>query len=69
MRLLLLKQGWYNYEYAFVPAGSNVPEVAHFEGSHYETENDYLILTYFRDPGVRYDRLTGVTVANTRSRQ
>ena len=42
------------------------PEGAHFEGDHYETENDYLILTYFRDPRDRYDRLTGVTVANTR---
>jgi hypothetical protein len=63
---LLLKQGWYNYEYAFVPAGSDLPEGVHFEGSHYETENDYLILTYFRDPRQRYDRLTGVTVANTR---
>ena len=43
----------------------SVPEGAHFEGDHYETENDYLILTYFRDPRERYDRLTGVTVANT----
>jgi hypothetical protein len=49
-----------------VPAGSKVPEGAHFEGDHYETENDYLILTYFRDPHERFDRLTGVTVANTR---
>ena len=63
---LLLKQGWYTYGYAFVPAGSKVPEGAHLEGDHYETENDYLILTYFRDPHERYDRLTGVTVANTR---
>ncbi len=64
---LLLKQGWYNYEYAFVPDGSEIPEGFHFEGSHWETENDYLILTYFRDPTARYDRLTGVTIANTRS--
>jgi hypothetical protein len=63
---LLLKQGWYNYEFDFVPSGSQFPEGAHFEGNHYETENDYLILTYFRDPRQRYDRLTGVTVANTR---
>ena len=62
---LLLKQGWYNYEYEFVPSGSQLPEGVHFEGSHYETENDYLILTYFRDPSQRYDRLTGITVANT----
>lgn len=64
---LLLKQGWYNYEYAFVPDGSAAPEGFHFEGSHWETENDYLVLTYFRDPAARYDRLTGITLANTRA--
>ena len=66
---MLLKQGVYNYEYAFVPSGKEYPEGFHFEGSHWQTENDYLILTYFRDPSKRYDRLTGVTVANTRIRQ
>ena len=63
---LLLKQGWYNYEYLFIPAGGSGPEGYAFEGSHWETENDYLILTYFRDPTRRYDRLTGITLANTR---
>lgn len=63
---LLLKQGWYNYEYAFLPDGASLPEGVYFEGSHWETENDYLILTYFRDPTRRYDRLTGIAVANTR---
>jgi len=66
---ILLKQGWYNYEYDFVPSWKEYPEGAPFEGSHWETENDYLILTYFRDPTKRYDRLTGITVANTRGRQ
>jgi hypothetical protein len=66
--MLLLKQGWYNYEYAVIPSDSDVPEGFAFEGSHWETENDYLILTYFRDPATRYDRLTGITLANTRNR-
>ncbi len=63
---LLLKQGWYNYEFAFVPAGRDLPEGFNFEGSHWETENDYLVLTYFRDPTKRYDRLTGINLTNTR---
>ncbi|HUW94076.1 MAG TPA: type IX secretion system plug protein domain-containing protein [Bacteroidales bacterium] len=67
--VLLLKQGWYNYEYDFVPDRSGQPEGFYFEGSHYETENDYLILTYFRDPTQRYDRLTGATVVNTRGKK
>jgi len=49
-----------------LPDGASSPEGFHFEGSHWETENDYLILTYFRDPTTRYDRLTGITLANTR---
>ena len=64
---LFLKQGWYNYEYVVVPSGGGAPEGFPFEGSHWETENDYLILTYFRDPAERYDRLTGITLANTRN--
>ena len=54
---LLLKQGWYNYEYVFQKDGDtgNVP--TKFEGSHYETENDYLILIYYRNPRERYDRV------------
>jgi hypothetical protein len=64
---ILLKQGWYNFEYEFVPKDSQVPEGFHFEGSHYETENDYLIITCFRDPALRYDRLTGIAVVNTRN--
>jgi hypothetical protein len=65
--MLLLKQGWYNYDYVVIPSGSGTPEGFAFEGSHWETENDYLILSYFRDPATRSDRLTGITLANTRS--
>lgn len=66
---MLLKQGWYNYEYVFVPSGAAVPAGFPFEGSHWETENEYLVITYFRDPTARYDRLTGITLVNTRVRQ
>jgi hypothetical protein len=63
---LLLKQGWYNYEFNFIPDGQNIPLNEMFEGSHYETENDYLVLVYFRDPQLRYDRLVNAITANTR---
>ena len=65
--IILLKQGWYNYEYVVIPSGSGTPGGFAFEGSHWETENDYLIITYFRDPATRYDRLTGIALANTRA--
>jgi Type 9 secretion system plug protein 1st domain len=65
---MLLKQGWYNYEYVFLKNGSHDGTATLFEGSHYETENDYIVLIYYRKPGGRYDRLTGSVVFNTLNR-
>ena len=39
-----------------------------FEGSHYETENDYLIFIYYRNPRDRYDRVIGSVTTNTLNR-
>ncbi len=64
---ILLKQGWYNYEYVFVPEGS-ATSVPMFDGDHYETENDYIILVYYRNPRDRYDRLAGSLTLNTLNR-
>lgn len=41
----LLKQGWYNYQYQ-VESKSLPPN--YFEGSHFETENFYEILVYYK---------------------
>ena len=65
---LLLKQGWYNYEYVFQKDGSSATIATKFEGSHYETENDYLIMIYYRNPRDRYDRVIGTAVTNTLNR-
>jgi hypothetical protein len=62
---LLLKQGWYNYEFDFIPDGKSIPDNTTFEGSHYDTENDYLMLVYFNDPRLRYDRLVEASIVNT----
>ena len=61
---LLLKQGYYNYKYLFLPFDSE-PDDSRFEGNFYDTENDYIILVYHRGRSSRYDRLIGVSVANT----
>jgi hypothetical protein len=62
---MLLKQGWYNYEYVFLKDGSGDGTATLFEGSHYETENDYIVLIYYRNPRDRYDRVIGSVIANT----
>jgi hypothetical protein len=62
---MLLKQGWYNYEYLFLKKGQRSAEPSLFEGNHYETENDYLIIVYYRNPKERFDRVIGSMVVNT----
>ncbi len=65
---ILLKQGWYNYEYVFLKNGSPDGTASLFEGSHYETENDYTVLMYYRNPQDRYDRAVGSVTFNTLNR-
>lgn len=62
----LIKQGYINYCYAYLPGGSSKPDLTTIEGSHFQTENDYLILVYVKDQGMRYDRLAGMRFLNTR---
>ncbi|MEA1898531.1 MAG: DUF5103 domain-containing protein [Bacteroidota bacterium] len=62
---LILKQGYYNYEYVRCDKGSFYANNTVFEGSHYETENDYLVFVYHMAPGSRYDRLVGSVMVNS----
>jgi hypothetical protein len=62
---LLLKQGYYNYIYVYVPKGSNVADHKNIEGSYWETENDYQIFVYYREMASRYDRLIGYRQLNS----
>lgn len=63
---LLLKQGFYNYLYAFVPYKSRVGNLSKLEGAFVETENDYNIFVYYKTPSDYYERLIGYSVANSR---
>ena len=62
---LLLKQGYYNYQYAFLEDGSSRADVSVFEGSHSITENDYTIYVYYRKPGEIHDSLIGIQHINS----
>ncbi|WP_162054823.1 type IX secretion system plug protein [Pontibacter pamirensis] len=56
---MLLKQGYYNYYYALQQNAATPPDASYFEGSHFETDNIYDILVYYRPPGTRADLLVG----------
>ncbi len=64
----LLKQGYYNYSYAVARPDGTADET-YFEGSHYETENQYDLLVYYRPPGTRTDLLIGYQAIDANARQ
>ncbi len=56
---MFLKQGYYNYYLAYVDNEDGFVNTTKFEGSYYETKNDYLIYVYYNEPGSYYYRLVG----------
>ena len=62
---LLLKQGYYNYEYVYVPEGGKKVDSSNLEGTFFITENDYQIFVYYHDQASRYDRLVGFVIVNS----
>lgn len=63
----LLKQGIYDYQYVQVDRNGKADYTA-LEGNHYETENDYQILVYYRPAGARWEELVGYRLLNTAKR-
>ncbi len=66
---LFLKQGYYDYMYATSdgpqsPLTTDLPEQ-----NAWETENNYMVLVYFRELGGRYDQLLGIVRLNSQFRR
>jgi hypothetical protein len=65
-KLVLIKQGYYNYRYVLKSNDNNkIPDHGFFEGHHYQTENDYLIFVYHLDPRAGHDKLIGYSKINS----
>ena len=56
---VLLKQGYYDYEYVTVNRRTGEISRRLTEGNWFETNNTYSVLVYYRPFGQRYDRLLG----------
>ena len=63
---ILLKQGFYDFMYVTLPRNATSADITAIEGSHFQTENDYVIMVYFTDHQQRTDRLVGVRFLNSR---
>lgn len=64
---LLLKQGYYNYAYAYLPQGGTpiMATLSPIEGSFHQTENEYTIYLYQHRHDRGYDALVGYTLLQT----
>lgn len=58
-QFILLKQGYYNYQYITSETYNEPPSPVFAEGTYFETENDYQILVYYKDFSGNYDKLIG----------
>jgi hypothetical protein len=59
-----LKQGYYDYIYVLRSPDGTVDSTP-TEGNFFETENNYLVLVYYRPLGGRWDELVGVGRVNS----
>lgn len=56
---VLLKQGYYNYQYLVATSPYAVAATTATEGNFFQTENEYTLLIYSRSLSDRYDRFIG----------
>lgn len=68
-KTVLLKQGYYSYQYLTKDKSNRFAKAdpTLTEGNYWETENEYLVLFYFRPFSGRHDELLGVTRLNSRN--
>lgn len=63
---LMMKQGFYNYKYVVERADGTL-EPNYVSGNFHFTENNYLILVYYRNFGELYDSIIGIGSVNSRT--
>lgn len=61
----LIKQGFTNFQYVLTDAKGNVDEENAVDGNFYQTENDYIVLVYYKENNQRYDRVIGKGIASS----
>ncbi len=63
-KFVKLKQAYYNYWYVTKDKNGNV-DLTQTEGNYMNTENDYHVLIYNKNPFMQYDELLGTTRCNS----
>lgn len=66
-KTLMLKQAYYNYYYV-TPDANKQADLQYTEGNHSNTENDYHVMIYNKNPFMQYDELLGTMHCNSMKR-
>ncbi|MFS4494816.1 DUF5103 domain-containing protein [Maribacter sp. 2308TA10-17] len=64
--IVMMKQGFYNYKYV-IKREDDVVDLNTVSGNFHFTENNYLVLVYYRNFGDLYDGIIGIGSANSRN--
>lgn len=64
-KAILIKQGFTNFQYTVADNKGIIDHENAIDGNFYQTENDYLIMVYYRENTDRYDRAIGKGTANS----
>lgn len=59
---LQLKQGYFNFIFVVKDTATGKVDATFFEGSHFASENRYLVTVYYMPMGSRYHQLVGVKI-------
>lgn len=64
-KAVMVKQGFTNFAYIAADKKGRLDEKDAVDGNFYQTENDYIVLVYYRENNERYDRVIGMGRANS----
>ncbi len=64
-KAIMIKQGFTNYQYAISDSNKKLDEENAIDGNFFETENNYIVLVYYRENNQRYDRIIGQGIASS----
>ena len=67
-KTLVLKQGYYSYNYILRDSRdpNSQDDFTETEGNHWETENNYSVFVYYRPAGAQHDSLLGFATINSK---
>ena len=64
-KAIMVKQGFTNYCFTIADSSGKVDEANAIDGNFYQTENDYMVIVYYRENNQRYDRVIGKGIASS----